>query len=226
VVTVTELLRSGLNQPTSLALFGWTPQVWMVQCYGYIGWFLFGGGIQLVTVEAAKRLVGRLRPHFLAACLPIGLNCSIASYEYIADYTCSGDPDVIKEARLSFPSGHASLSFYAATFTAMYLQIRMVWESSKLLKHLLQFLVVMAAWVTALTRESDYMHHWSDVLAGIVIGTLFGILIILFVSSLHRKHLGAQPMELMTLLSRSIPPSTTTDNRSKGTQSSMLGSTV
>jgi len=60
----------------------------------------------------------------------------------------------------------------------VYLQIRMVWESSKLLKHLLQFLVVMAAWVTALTRVSDYMHHWSDVLAGIVIGTLFGILIV------------------------------------------------
>ena len=98
-VTVTELLRSGLNQPTSLVLFGWTPQVWMVECYRYIGWFLFGGGMQLVTVEAGKHLVGRLRPHFLAACLPIGLNCSTASYKYIADYTCSGDPDVIKEAR-------------------------------------------------------------------------------------------------------------------------------
>jgi hypothetical protein len=71
----------------------------MVQCYGYIGWFLFGGGMQLVTVETVKHLVGRLRPHFLAACLPIGLNCSTAGDEYIVDYTCSGDPDVIKKAR-------------------------------------------------------------------------------------------------------------------------------
>jgi phosphatidate phosphatase len=188
----------------------------MVQCYGYIGWFLYGGGMQVMTVETGKRVIGRLRPHFLAACFPSGPNCSTASNEYIVDYTCSGNPDVINEARLSFPSGHASLSFYAATFTAMYLQIRMVWKSSKLLKHLLQFLVVMAAWFTALTRVSDYMHHWSDVLAGIVIGTLFGILIILFASSLHRKHLGSQPMELTTLLRRSNPPSSTTDNSSRG----------
>jgi hypothetical protein len=71
----------------------------MVQCYGYIGWFLFGGGMQLATVEAGKRLVGRMRPHFLAACFPSGPNCSTASYEYIVDYICSGDSDVIKEAR-------------------------------------------------------------------------------------------------------------------------------
>jgi hypothetical protein len=55
--------------------------------------------MQLVTVEAGKYLVGRLRPHFLAACLPVELNCSTASYKYISDYACSGDPDVIKKAR-------------------------------------------------------------------------------------------------------------------------------
>jgi hypothetical protein len=39
---------------------------------------------------------------------------------------------------------------------------------------------------------------------------------ILFVSSLHRKHLGSQPMELMALLRRSNPPSTTLDNCLRG----------
>ena len=71
----------------------------MVQCYAYTGWFLFGGGMQLVTMQTAKRVVGRLRPHFLSACMPVGLNCSAANYEYVVDYTCSGNPDVIREAR-------------------------------------------------------------------------------------------------------------------------------
>jgi hypothetical protein len=71
----------------------------MVQCYAYIGWFLFGGGMETLTVELGKRVVGRLRPHFLAACLPVGFNCSGASHEYVTDYTCTGDPDVVNTAR-------------------------------------------------------------------------------------------------------------------------------
>ena len=55
--------------------------------------------MQLVTMQTAKRVVGRLRPHFLSACMPVGLNCSAANYEYVVDYTCSGNPDVIREAR-------------------------------------------------------------------------------------------------------------------------------
>ncbi|XP_021938567.1 hillarin isoform X6 [Zootermopsis nevadensis] len=171
-----ETVQLGITQPSKLVLFGWTPYLWMVQCYTYVGAFLFGAGMEHVTVEVAKRLVGRLRPHFLAACVPLGLNCNFISHNYITDYICLGNDDLIKEARMSFPSGHSSLSFYAATFTIMYLQIRMAWQSSKHLKHLLQFLAMMAAWATALTRVSDYMHHWSDVLAGIAIGTFFGIL--------------------------------------------------
>jgi hypothetical protein len=71
----------------------------MVQCYAYIGWFLFGGGMEMLTAELGKRVVGRLRPHFLAACLPVGFNCSDASHEYVTDYTCTGDADVVSTAR-------------------------------------------------------------------------------------------------------------------------------
>lgn len=98
-VVIMEIVQSGFVHPTSLVLFGWTPHLWMVQCYAHIGVFLFGGGMQLVTVEAAKRLVGRLRPHFLAACLPVALDCTAAGHKYITSYTCSGNPDLIKEAR-------------------------------------------------------------------------------------------------------------------------------
>ncbi|XP_069681610.1 putative phosphatidate phosphatase [Periplaneta americana] len=216
VILVTEILRAGFANPTSMVLFGWTPKVWMVQCYAQVGAFLFGAGAQLTIVEAAKRMVGRLRPHFMEACRPLGVKCDNMGHEYITDFTCSGDPAIVKEARLSFPSGHAAVAFYAATFLIMYLQTRMTWECSKLLKHLLQFLAMIAAWATALSRVSDYMHHWSDVLAGIAIGTLVGILTILYVSNLHRKKINVDGSELMTLMKRPNNGYSATDIHSKG----------
>lgn len=51
----------------------------------------------------------------------------------------------------------------------------MTWDGSKLLKHSLQFLAVLQAVFTAMTRVSDYKHHWSDVLAGLLLGALVAI---------------------------------------------------
>ncbi|KAJ9577669.1 hypothetical protein L9F63_005749, partial [Diploptera punctata] len=195
-ILITEAVQAGISSPTTLVFFGWTPQVWMVQSYAHIGVFLFGAGIEASMVEAAKRLVGRLRPHFFYACLPVGIDCSPDHiHQYQLQYTCSGDADIVLEARMSFPSGHSSLAFYAATFLVMYLQNRMTWQPTKLLRHLVQFLAVTAAWATALTRVSDYMHHWSDVLAGISIGTLVAILTVVFMSNLRRSRADDEAME-------------------------------
>lgn len=60
----------------------------------------------------------------------------------------------------------------------LYLQSRMKWRGSRLLKHFLQFMLMIIAWFTALSRISDYKHHWSDVLAGSVIGILFAFLVV------------------------------------------------
>jgi phosphatidate phosphatase len=49
---------------------------------------------------------------------------------------------------------------------------------SSLLRHFLQFLALTMAWYTALSRVSDYKHHWSDVLAGSVQGTVVAIIIV------------------------------------------------
>lgn len=47
----------------------------------------------------------------------------------------------------------------------------MTWDGSKLLRHTMQFLAVLSSVFTAMTRVSDYKHHWSDVLCGLLLGT-------------------------------------------------------
>lgn len=71
--------------------------------------FLFGFTTTFFLTDIGKYSLGVLRPHFLSVCNPnwSKINCSEG---YITNVFCKGDPDLIKTARLSFPSGHASLS--------------------------------------------------------------------------------------------------------------------
>uniref|UniRef100_A0A1A9WIZ7 Phosphatidic acid phosphatase type 2/haloperoxidase domain-containing protein n=1 Tax=Glossina brevipalpis TaxID=37001 RepID=A0A1A9WIZ7_9MUSC len=158
---------------------------WMIEAYKKIGIFGFGVVVTQLTTDIAKYSIGRLRPHFLAVCQPImpdGSTCAdaINRNKYIMDFRCQalGSTErMLKEARLSFPSGHSSFSFFTMVYLAMYLQSRMTWQGSKLFRHFLQFCFIMIAWYTALSRVSDYKHHWSDVLAGTIIGSLIAIVV-------------------------------------------------
>lgn len=89
--------------------------------------------------------------------------------------------------RLSFPSGHSSFSAYTMIYLAMYLQLRIKWKGSKLLKHLLQLICLLMAWFTAMTRISNYKHHWSDVLAGSTLGTIVALLVMHCVADLFEE---------------------------------------
>lgn len=60
----------------------------------------------------------------------------------------------------------------------MYLHKRFTWRGSKLLRHGMQFVFIMMAWYTVMTRVSDYKHHWSDVMAGFGIGLLYAVVIV------------------------------------------------
>ncbi|KZC07311.1 Putative phosphatidate phosphatase, partial [Dufourea novaeangliae] len=63
-------------------------------------------------------------------------------------------------------------------FFQLYLQVRMTWKGSKLLKHFLQLVCLFMAWYTALSRVSDYKHHWSDVLAGSTLGIVVALVMV------------------------------------------------
>lgn len=178
-------------------LMGREIPTWVWEAYRVVGVFLFGCACQQLTTDIAKYTIGRLRPHFFDICRP-NINCTAPEnkWRYIVDFEClrTDEPKLIKEMRLSFPSGHSSFSAYTMLYFSFYLHKRFTWRGSKLLRHAIQFLLIMLAWYTVMTRVSDYKHHWSDVLAGFSIGLLVAIVVFTFVSNLRKTPRNRQPV--------------------------------
>ncbi|XP_027209873.1 phospholipid phosphatase 1 isoform X2 [Penaeus vannamei] len=157
---------------------------WFWAAYSAVGPFLFGCATSQLTTDIAKYSVGRLRPHFIAICKPdwSKINCS---EPYVDPIPCtSDDAHRMKEARLSFPSGHASFSAFTMIYFAIYLQARFKFKSPKLVRPFLQFVCLMMTFYTTISRISDYKHHWSDVLFGFLEGAVVAVLVAHFVSDL------------------------------------------
>ncbi|XP_052280162.1 putative phosphatidate phosphatase isoform X2 [Dreissena polymorpha] len=146
--------------------------------------FFFGAGLTQLTTDIGKYTIGRLRPHFLTVCVPDPAKCA-ASTGYITEDICTGkDTAAIEEARLSFPSGHSSMSFYCMIWLMVFLQYKFTWKRYWLVRPVLQAIAFYLAYYTALSRISDYMHHWSDVLSGAVIGIVVALLDVFFMSNI------------------------------------------
>lgn len=79
-------------------------------------------------------------------------------------------------SRLSAPSVRnqrkTKVGFLSLSLWQFYLQARLTWRGARLLRPLVQFLLVMIAVYTGLTRISDYRHHPSDVVTGFIQGAL------------------------------------------------------
>ncbi|XP_024155674.1 phospholipid phosphatase 1 isoform X2 [Oryzias melastigma] len=183
IMVIGECLLVYLNRLKSKSSFG----SYVARVYKTVGTFVFGAAMSQSLTDIAKYSIGRLRPHFLDVCKPdwTRINCSLGVY--IENFTCTGEDKVINEGRLSFYSGHSSFSMYCMLFLALYLQARLQVQWARLLRPTLQFFLIAASVYTGLSRVSDYKHHWSDVLTGLLQGALMALLVVFFVSDLFKK---------------------------------------
>jgi len=195
-----ELLRSISKKRENLPICGYNFPWILVELYRHIGYMTVGAMTCFLFTDLSKFRIGRLRPHFLTICKPDYEHICKDDHDFeqfvignetdiclgLADETTT--PKMLKEARLSFMSGHSSFSFYCATFLILYLQARLnkFPESSsavinilrqmlKVLRPFMQFgFFILAFWI-ALTRISDYFHHPLDVAMGSLVGIVFAI---------------------------------------------------
>lgn len=198
-VTSTVLYTVGFTVPICSMIIGECLSVYLnrirsksycnkyVACvYKAVGTYVFGAAISQSLTDIAKYSIGRLRPHFLDVCKPDWTKINCTGGAYIEDFVCTGDAALVNEARVSFYSGHSSFSMYCMLFLALYLQARMQAEWARLLRPTLQFFLIAASIYTGLSRVSDYKHHWSDVLIGLIQGAIVAILVVFFVSDFFK----------------------------------------
>ena len=147
--------------------------------------FVFGFCVNQLMTDISKFTIGRLRPHFFEVCSP---NVTLSEdLDYLTDFQCLGQQNITADQmekrmhnmRLSFVSGHASLSAYSMWFCVSILQ-RMDTRKFRLVKPLIQVCCALFAVVTSLTRVSDYKHHPEDVVCGAMLGFVISSLTIKF----------------------------------------------
>lgn len=141
---------------------------------------MYGGILVNLFTNVFKHYRGGLRPHFIAACHPNQTLLDLLAAEdktwvdlEMTKIICTNEDK--PEYRWSFPSGHSSEAFYGMVITALIIN-QYPWDTTLLpIKSTLQFCcLTFASWVTC-SRVVDYHHHWWDVPAGALLGTLFAI---------------------------------------------------
>lgn len=76
---------------------------------------------------------------------------------------------------LLFPAFSSPPLFTSFPFQ-LYVQARLAAKWARLLRPTIQFFLVAFAVYVGYTRVSDYKHHWSDVLTGLLQGALVAVL--------------------------------------------------
>lgn len=209
IVIPVELFRNSQIKTKNLAAGG-VPLPWFVlDLYRVFGHFVQGGLATVLITEVAKVSIGRLRPHFLYLCNPDPSMCSDHKFlgtdpkeliDVCRNYVDYGalnltEPEFekkMREARLSFMSGHTSTSFYAALFLILYFQARLdrcppekgtkecIRTCMKAFRPLIQAcLLGLALWIS-FSRVSDYFHHPLDVAVGAFVGILMAFVTLSF----------------------------------------------
>uniref|UniRef100_A0A672L482 Phospholipid phosphatase related 5b n=1 Tax=Sinocyclocheilus grahami TaxID=75366 RepID=A0A672L482_SINGR len=149
----------------------------------HLGVYMFGLFTTDIFVNAGQVVTGNLAPHFLTVCKPnyTALGCQQALRYISHQEACTGNEDDILQARKTFPSKEAALSVYAAVYMAMYITFTVKAKGTRLAKPVMSLGLMCLAFLTGINRVAEYRNHWSDVIAGFIIGVAIATFLVVCV---------------------------------------------
>lgn len=135
--------------------------------------------LQLMFVDTMKLYAGRHRPDYLARLQMAGVtNPNQSGIQFQCELMSNS---IVRQGSLSFPSGHSSTSFAAMVpFTVFLMHYFRPWIHGCIVRLVLSLLPLYLAFFVAVSRTRDNRHHFSDILAGSIIGVFaaFGAFLI------------------------------------------------
>uniref|UniRef100_T1IX04 Phosphatidic acid phosphatase type 2/haloperoxidase domain-containing protein n=1 Tax=Strigamia maritima TaxID=126957 RepID=T1IX04_STRMM len=156
----------------------------------FIGAFLLGIFSTSILTDGIKLMSGRPRPFFLTLCDPDGISCKLSTSDLIngTSFCSTRDVDLLRNARLSFPSFYASISSYAAVYTMIYFHNMLRMHGTYALRPLLLLITGGLALLAGYSRLMTNQNHWEDVAIGYAIGTSVALYFGIFIMNLFQEH--------------------------------------
>ncbi|XP_012670584.2 phospholipid phosphatase-related protein type 5 isoform X2 [Clupea harengus] len=151
--------------------------------FRFLGVYAFGLFTTDIFVNAGQVVTGNLAPHFLTVCKPnyTALGCQQALRYISHQEACTGNEEDILRARKTFPSKDAALSVYGALYLAMYITHTVKAKGTRLAKPVMSLGLMCLAFLTGINRVAEYRNHWSDVIAGFIIGVAIATFLVVCV---------------------------------------------
>ncbi|CAF0726503.1 unnamed protein product [Didymodactylos carnosus] len=196
VITIIELIRSFLCYSSYKTRFSIKLKECLLLSFAkilkYISVFIFGALSTTIITDILKIMSGRLRPYFLTLCNPDQKSCNGMGLTD-ADFVCLSKnmTAVMREARLSFPSLHASLSMYSAIFLAIYLHRGVTIERVRIVKPFLILSLITLSIVCGVVRLASNHNHWEDVFVGFALGSIIAIYLVRTIRQNIKPDIGA-----------------------------------
>lgn len=129
-----------------------------------------------IVTDILKNHFGRLRPDFLARCIPApGTPTDVLVLA--KDVCTTKNIGRLMDGFRTTPLGHSSLSFAGLLFASLWFcgQLKVMQPQVGAWRWAVSFIPTLGAMLIALSRTQDYRHHFVDVFLGLVIGSCIAL---------------------------------------------------